>query len=63
LETALGEPSGISIIWRPQNLVDVDEENAEQVIKFMDALDDLDDVQNVYANFDIADDIMDKFSS
>ena len=63
LETALGEPSGINIIWRPQNLVDVEEAHAEEVIKFMDALDDLDDVQNVYANFDIADDIMEKLSS
>jgi transcriptional/translational regulatory protein YebC/TACO1 len=29
----------------------------------MDALDDLDDVQNVYANFDIADEVMEKLSS
>jgi len=31
-----------------------------KVLKFMDALDELDDVQNVYANFDIADEIMEK---
>ena len=63
LSGVLGEPQAASIVWKPQNDVPVDVEAAEKVLKFMDALDDLDDVQNVYANFDIADEVMEKLSS
>ena len=63
LAGVLGEPQAASIVWKPQNDVPVDVEAAEKVLKFMDALDDLDDVQNVYANFDIADEVMEKLSS
>jgi transcriptional/translational regulatory protein YebC/TACO1 len=38
--------------------VDVDEDTARKVFKLIDALEDLDDVQNVYANFDVSDEIM-----
>lgn len=47
----------------PQNTVKLDEKEAEQVLKLMEALEDSDDVQNVYANFDISDDVMEKISS
>ena len=63
LAGVLGEPQAASIVWKPQNDVPVDAEAAKKVLKFMDALDDLDDVQNVYANFDIADEVMEKLSS
>mgnify|MGYP001235846888 FL=1 len=63
LAGVLGEPQAASIVWKPQNDVSVDAVAAEKVLKFMDALDDLDDVQNVYANFDIADEVMEKLSS
>ena len=63
LAGVLGEPQAASIVWKPQNDVPVDAEAAAKVLKFMDALDDLDDVQNVYANFDIADEVMEKLSS
>jgi YebC/PmpR family DNA-binding regulatory protein len=44
----------------PQNVVKVeDEKQAQQLLKLMDALDDCDDVQNAYANFDIPDEILD----
>ncbi len=42
----------------PQNLVELDNESAPKVLRLMDALEDLDDVQNVWANFDIADEVM-----
>ena len=43
----------------PQNVVPVTEDvEAKKVLRLMDALDDHDDVQNVYANFDIADDLL-----
>jgi len=63
LEEKLGEPSSAQMIWRPQNSIDVVDDAAEQVLKFMDALDDVDDVQNVYANFDIADETMERLSA
>jgi len=46
----------------PQNLIAVDEEGeAKKVLRLMDAIDDHDDVQNVYANFDISDEILANF--
>jgi YebC/PmpR family DNA-binding regulatory protein len=47
----------------PQNMVKLDTKEAEQTLKLMEALEDSDDVQNVYANFDIPDEIMEKISS
>jgi YebC/PmpR family DNA-binding regulatory protein len=44
----------------PRNYVVLDEKAAEQMLKLMDALEDHDDIQNVYANFDIPDDVADK---
>lgn len=62
LEAKLGAPPLAQIIWKPQNDIPVDEAGAEKVIKLMEALDDLDDVQNVYANFDIPEDVLEKLS-
>jgi YebC/PmpR family DNA-binding regulatory protein len=42
----------------PSVTVPLDEENARKVFKVIDALEDCDDVQNVYANFDVSDDVM-----
>jgi YebC/PmpR family DNA-binding regulatory protein len=50
----------ISLI--PQTTVKLEERKAEQMLKLMEKLEDNDDVQNVYANFDIADDIMERLS-
>jgi len=47
----------------PQNTVKLDEGKAEQMLKMIDKLEDNDDVQNVYANFDIEEDIVEKLSS
>ena len=63
LESALGPPPSAQIVWKPQNEISVDEETAEKVLRMMEAWDDLDDVQNVYANFDIADEILDNLSA
>ena len=63
LQDALGEPRGATIIWRAQNDIAVEGEAAETVLKLIDALDDVDDVQNVYANFDISEDLLEQLSS
>jgi len=46
----------------PQNTIQLDAGRAEQMLKLMEKLEDNDDVQNVYANFDIPDDVMEKLS-
>jgi YebC/PmpR family DNA-binding regulatory protein len=46
----------------PSMSVPLDEEGAKKVFRLIDALEDSDDVQNVYANFDVSDDIMEKIS-
>jgi len=63
LEAALGEPQSAGLTWKPLNTVAVDEDQAGTLIKLFDTLDDNDDVQQVSANFDIADDIMAKLSA
>ncbi len=42
----------------PQNYVKLDRKDAQKMVKLMDALEDQDDVQEVYANFDIPEDVM-----
>lgn len=46
----------------PKSYVKLEGKDAEQMLKLMNALDENDDVQNVYANFDIPQEIMDKLS-
>jgi len=55
LEAKFGEPRKAALIWRPQNTVAVDDETGEKLLKLMDLLNEHDDVQNVYANFEISD--------
>ena len=47
----------------PQNTVKLNEKEAEQNLKLVETLEDLDDVQNVHANFDIPDEILEKIST
>ena len=42
----------------PSVTVQLDEEGARKVFRLLEALDEIDDVQNVYANFDVSDDVM-----
>ena len=63
LEGLIGEASTVKAIWRPQNSVPVDEERAQSLMKMTDSLEDDDDVQNVYTNMDIPEDVMAKLSA
>ena len=58
LEAALREAEEVKIIWKPQNNVPVDEEKAATLMKLIGVLEDDDDVQNVFANFEIDDAVM-----
>jgi len=60
LEAKFGEPRKAALIWKPQNTVAVDDETGEKLLKMMDLLNEHDDVQNVYANFEISDALMAK---
>ena len=60
LEGQFGEAASAKVTWRPQNTVPVAGDQAGTLMKLITALDDLDDVQNVYANFDISDEEMEK---
>ncbi|HUD89692.1 MAG TPA: YebC/PmpR family DNA-binding transcriptional regulator [Xanthobacteraceae bacterium] len=63
LEVKFGEPRKASLTWRPQNTVAVDDEQGEKVIKLIDSLNEHDDVQNVYANFEVSDALVQKMSA
>jgi YebC/PmpR family DNA-binding regulatory protein len=63
LEHKFGTPAEAKIEWRPNVTSVLDEEKAASVLKFLDVLEDDDDVQNVYANFEIPDDVMANLSA
>ncbi|KXV68001.1 transcriptional regulator [Acetobacter malorum] len=63
LETRFGEPESAKLDWRPENTVSLDEEKARTLFKLLDVLEDHDDVQNVYANFDLSDELAEKLSA
>ena len=63
LEASLGEAESVNPSWKPQNTVPVGEDKAATLMKLIDALEDDDDVQNVYSNFEIDDDVMAKLSA
>jgi YebC/PmpR family DNA-binding regulatory protein len=63
LESTLGEADTVKTIWKPQNTVPVDEEKAQSLMKLIDTLDDDDDVQSVYSNFEVSDEVMAKLSA
>ena len=63
LEEKLGAPSGVKAIWRPNLSTQVDDEKAETIMKMIAALEDDDDVQNVYANFEISDELLKKLTA
>ena len=63
LEDTLGEAETVKAIWKAQNTVPVDEEKAQSLMKLIDILEDDDDVQNVYSNFEVSDEVMAKLSA
>jgi YebC/PmpR family DNA-binding regulatory protein len=63
LETKFGEPRKSALVWKPQNTIAVDDEQGEKLLKMIDTLNEQDDVQNVYANFEISDALVQKLSA
>lgn len=60
LVPVLGESEGAKLAWRPQTMVTVGADDAATLFKLLDALDDDDDVQTVWGNYEIPDDVMEK---
>ena len=60
LEANFGEPRKAALTWKPHNTVAVDDETGEKLLKLIDFLNEHDDVQNVYANFEVSDALMAK---
>jgi len=63
LEAKFGEPRKSALVWKPQNTLSVDDEAGEKLLRMIELLEESDDVQNVYANFEVSDSLMSKMSA
>jgi YebC/PmpR family DNA-binding regulatory protein len=63
LERRFGEAASARLTWRPKTTAPVDEDTAASLFKLLETLEDSDDVQNVYANFEVADDVLARLSA
>ena len=60
LEKSLGEAESTKLAWRPQTPVEVGGDDAGQLVKLIDALEDDDDVQTVWGNYEVPDEVMER---
>ena len=61
LENLLGAPDQADLIWHPENYIQIDDEKkATSILKLFDTLDNCEDVQGVYGNFEINEEIIKK---
>lgn len=63
LEARFGPPESAKLDWRPTTTVTLDEDRAAGLLKLVEALEDNDDVQNVYANFDLPEGVLQRLSA
>ena len=63
LEAQFGEPKASKLVWKPLNTVPVDDEAAEKLLRLIETLEDHDDVQNVFVNFEVSEAVMQKLAS
>jgi transcriptional/translational regulatory protein YebC/TACO1 len=63
LERRFGPADSARLGWRPKTGAPVDEDTATTILKLIDTLEDSDDVQNVYANFEVGDEVMARLSA
>ena len=60
LEAKFGEPRKAALVWKPKNTLAVDDEKGEKLLGLLEVLNEHDDVQHVYANFEVSDALMSK---
>jgi YebC/PmpR family DNA-binding regulatory protein len=58
LEKRFGEAASAKLVWKPKATTPTDEQTAASLFKLLETLEDSDDVQNVYANFEVSDETM-----
>ena len=58
LESTLGEAREVKLAWKPNLTVQLDAKNAGTLLKLIDVLDDDDDVQTVWGNYEISDEVL-----
>ena len=63
LQATLGEAETVKAVWKPQTTTPVDEETAQSLMKLVESLDEDDDVQNVFSNFEISEEVMRKLTA
>ena len=63
LEAKFGSPESAKVEWVPNIRIDLDEEKARDILKLLDRLDESDDVQNVYANFEVSEAVSQRLSA
>jgi YebC/PmpR family DNA-binding regulatory protein len=63
LAQTLGEPSASKVVWKPNTTTPLEEERAEQLVKLVTSLDEEDDVQNVYSNFEVSSEVLNKLTA
>ena len=60
MDAALGESDSAKLIWKPSTTTELGLEDMEKLMKLIDALEDDDDVQHVYTNFETTDEVMEQ---
>ena len=63
LEAKFGEARKAALVWKPQSTIAVNDEQGEKVLKLIETLNEHDDVQNVYANFEVSDALLQRLSA
>jgi YebC/PmpR family DNA-binding regulatory protein len=62
LEAVFGSPESAKVEWVPNVRIDLDEDKAREILKLIERLDESDDVQNVYANFEVSEAVSERLS-
>jgi YebC/PmpR family DNA-binding regulatory protein len=62
LEAALGEAESVKLAWRAQNSIEVGESEAEQLIRLVETLEEDDDVQTVWGNYEVSEEVLEKLA-
>ena len=63
LEAKFGDAHSVKAVWKPNLTTDVSAEHAESIMKLIAMLEDDDDVQNVFANFEMSEEVLKKLTA